>query len=218
MKYRITPSSSASAHSAVCPNRNLLILSSSFRKPASWPSEFSLLFLTSLNTHATLMVSGEVTTSPLWGVPGSRTLASPILYISYRSTSRIPNKPGQDQYLPQQCEEYHLAPLLFFRHQKLHHSQTKMARSSPSLSFYHYQELHHSQTGIHDHVQLLRSGSYFFCLFFLLPYFLISFLFYNSLYSEASYHKKILIFLRSAKRRFSLSAEICFSAGNFPLR
>ena len=196
MKYRVTPSSSASAHSAVCPNRNLLILPSSFRKPASWPSEFSLLFLTSLNTHATLMVSGEVTTSPLWGVPGSRTLASPILYISYRSTSRIPNKPGQDQYLPQQCEEYHLAPLLFFRHQ----------------------ELHHSQTGIHDHVQLLRSGSYFFCLFFLLPYFLISFLFYNNLYSEASYHKKILIFLRSAKRRFSLSAGICFSAGNFPLR
>lgn len=161
MKYQVTPSSSASAYSAVCPNQNLPILSSSFRAPASLPSEFSLLFLTSLNTHATLMVSGEVTTSPLWGVPGSRTLASPILYISYRSTSRIPNKPGQDQYLPQQCEEYHLAPLLFFRHQKLHHSQTKMARSSPSLSFYHYQELHHSQTGIHDHVQLLRSGSFF---------------------------------------------------------
>lgn len=218
MKYRVTPSSSASAHSAVCPNQNLPILSSSFRKLASLPSECPPLSLTSLNTHATLMVSGEVTISPLWGVPGSRTLASPILYISYRSTSRIPNKPGQDQYLPQQCEEYHLAPLLFFRHQKLHHSQTKMARSSPSLSFYHYQELHHSQTGIHGHVQLLRSGSYFFCLFFLLPYFLISFLFYNSLYSEASCHKKILIFLRSAKRRFSLSAGICFSAGNFPLR
>lgn len=61
-------------------------------------------------------------------------------------------------------------------------------------------------------------GGLFFCLFFLLPYFLISFLFYNSLYSEASYHKKILIFLRSAKRRFSLSAGIYFSAGNFPLR
>lgn len=61
-------------------------------------------------------------------------------------------------------------------------------------------------------------GVLFFCLFFLFPYFLISFLFYHSLYSEASYHKKILIFLRSAKRRFSLSAGICFSAGNFPLR
>ena len=146
MKYRVTPSSSASAHSAVCPNRNLLILSSSFRKPASWPSEFSLLFLTSLNTHATLMVSGEVTISPLWGVPGSRTLASPTLYISYRSTSRIPNKPGQDQYLPQQCEEYHLAPLLFFRHQKLHHSQTKQSGQLAEILFYHYQELHHSQT------------------------------------------------------------------------
>lgn len=181
MKYRVTPSSSASAHSAVCPNRNLLILSSSFRAPASWPSEFSLLFLTSLNTHATLMVSGEVTTSPLWGVPGSRTLASPILYISYRSTSRIPNKPGQDQYLPQQCEEYHLAPLLFFRHQKLHHSQTKMARSSPSLSFYHYQELHHSQTGIHDHVQLLRSGSYFFAFPFSHPIFDFFFILSQSL-------------------------------------
>lgn len=171
MKYRVTPSSSASAHSAVCPNRNLLILSSSFRKPASWPSEFSLLFLTSLNTHATLMVSGEVTTSPLWGVPGSRTLASPTLYISYRSTSRISNKPGQDQYLPQQCEEYHLAPLLFFRHQELHHSQTITGGYREKVMFYHYQELHHSQTGIHDHVQLLRSGSYFFCFSFLLPYF-----------------------------------------------
>lgn len=218
MKYRVTPSSSASAHSAVCPNRNLLILSSSFRAPASLPSECPHLSLMSLNTYTILMVLEEVTISPLWGVPGSRTLASPTLYISYRSTSRISNKPGQDQYLPQQCEEYHLAPLLFFRHQKLHHSQTKMARSSPSLSFYHYQELHHSQTGIHDHVQLLRSGSYFSCLFFLLPYFLISFLFYNGLYSEASCRKKILIFLRSAKRRFSLSAGICFSAGNFPLR
>lgn len=61
-------------------------------------------------------------------------------------------------------------------------------------------------------------GVLFFCLFFLLPYFLISFLFYHSLYSEASCRKKILIFLRSAKRRFSLSAGICFSAGNFPLR
>lgn len=59
-----------------------------------------------------------------------------------------------------------------------------------------------------------------FFLPFLSPslFFLISFLFYNSLYSEASYHKKILIFLRSAKRRFSLSAGIYFSAGNFPLR
>lgn len=91
-------------------------------------------------------------------------------------------------------------------------------RAAVSVGVLPLSGLHHSQTGIHDHVQLLRSGSYFFCLFFLLPYFLISFLFYNSLYSEASYHKKILIFLRSAKRRFSLSAEICFSAGNFPLR
>ena len=220
MKYRVTPSSSASAHSAVCPNRNLLILSSSFRKPASWPSEFSLLFLTSLNTHATLMVSGKASRNVPSGIArlaGSKE-ASPTLYISYRSTSRISNKPGQDQYLPQQCAEYHLAPLLFFRHQELHHSQTTPCGRPSAWAFYHYQELHHSQTGIHDHVQLLRSGSYFFCLFFLLPYFLISFLFYNSLYSEASYHKKILIFLRSAKRRFSLSAEICFSAGNFPLR
>lgn len=101
---------------------------------------------------------------------------------------------------------------------KRYHSQTRHMLTASHSAFYHYQELHHSQTGIHDHVQLLRSGSYFFCLFFLLPYFLISFLFYNSLYSEASYHKKILIFLRSAKRRFSLSAGICFSAGNFPLR
>lgn len=217
MKYRVTPSSSASAHSAVCPNQNLPILSSSVRAPASLPSEFSLLFLTSLNTHATLMVSGEVTISPLWGVPGSRTLASPILYISYRSTSRIPNKPGQDQYLPQQCEEYHLAPLLFFRHQKLHHSQTCRSPSPKESLFYHYQELHHSQTGIHDHVQLLRSGSYFL-LFLSLTLLLISFSFYHSLYNEASCRKKILIFLRSAKRRFSLSAGICFSAGNFPLR
>ena len=146
MKYRVTPSSSASAYSAVCPNRHLPILSSSFRAPASWPSECPPLSLTSLNTHATLMVSGEVTTSPLWGVPGSRTLASPILYISYRSTSRIPNKPGQDQYLPQQCEEYHLAPLLFFRHQKLHHSQTMGCAHVRQYQFYHYQELHHSQT------------------------------------------------------------------------
>lgn len=218
MKYQVTPSSSASAYSAVCPNQNLPILSSSFRKPASWPSECPPLSSMSLNTYTILIISEEVTISPLWGVPGSRTLASPTLYISYRSTSRIPNKPGQDQYLPQQCEEYHLAPLLFFRHQELHHSQTCRSPSPKESLFYHYQELHHSQTGIHDHVQLLRSGSYFFCLFFLLPYFLISFLFYNSLYSEASYHKKILIFLRSAKRRFSLSAEICFSAGNFPLR
>lgn len=176
MEYRVTPSSSASAHSAVCPNRNLLILSSSFRKPASWPSEFSLLFLTSLNTHATLMVSGEVTTSPLWGVPSSRTLASPILYISYRSTSRIPNKPGQDQYLPQQCEEYHLAPLLFFRHQELHHSQTCRSPSPKESLFYHYQKLHHSQTGIHDHVQLLRSGSYFFAFSFSFPIFYFFFI------------------------------------------
>lgn len=57
-----------------------------------------------------------------------------------------------------------------------------------------------------------------FLLFLSLTLFLISFSFYHSLYSEASCRKKILIFLRSAKRRFSLSAEICFSAGNFPLR
>ncbi len=146
MKYRVTPSSSASAHSAVCPNQNLPILSSSFRAPASWPSECPPLSLTSLNTHATLMVSEEVTISPLWGVPGSRTLASPTLYISYRSTSRISNKPGQDQYLPQQCEEYHLAPLLFFRHQELHHSQTITGGYREKVMFYHYQELHHPQT------------------------------------------------------------------------
>lgn len=148
MKYRVTPSSSASAHSAVCPNRNLLILSSSFRKPASWPSEFSLLFLTSLNTHATLVVSGEASGSVPSGISrfASSTEASPFLYISYRSTSRISNKPGQDQYLPQQCEEYHLAPLLFFRHQELHHSQTITGGYREKVMFYHYQELHHSQT------------------------------------------------------------------------
>lgn len=61
-------------------------------------------------------------------------------------------------------------------------------------------------------------GLIFFAFSFSFPIFLISFLFYNSLYSEASCRKKILIFLRSAKRRFSLSAGICFSAGNFPLR
>lgn len=61
-------------------------------------------------------------------------------------------------------------------------------------------------------------GVLFFLPFLSLTLFLISFSFYHSLYSEASCRKKILIFLRSAKRRFSLSAGICFSAGNFPLR
>lgn len=218
MKYRVTPSSSASAYSAVCPNRNLLILSSSFRAPASLPSECPPLSLVSLNTYTDTNDIRRGHNIPTMGCSGFPDVGLSYFVHIVQIHIATPKQTGQDQYLPQQCEEYHLAPLLFFRHQELHHSQTKMARSSPSLSFYHYQELHHSQTGIHDHVQLLRSGSYFFCLFFLLLYFLISFLFYNSLYSEASYHKKILIFLRSAKRRFSLSADICFSAGNFPLR
>lgn len=207
MKYQVTPSSSASAHSAVCPNRNLLILSSSFRKPASWPSEFSLLFLTSLNTHATLMVSGEVTTSPLWGVPGSRTLASPILYISYRSTSRIPNKPGQDQF--RSNAKNTILPRFYFSAIRNCITLKQRWRGLRPLCRF---------TTIRNYITLKlgytttfnSSGRGLIFLLFLSPtLFLISFSFYHNLYSEASWKP-------AAVKRFSFFSALRNGAFHCP--